>query len=112
MSENIQVSDNNRTRFFCISKKLEIYPGADRTSLMLRLPHEPGSLYRVLSRFNAHGINLTKLESRPIPTTDFAALFCFELETPVYSDEFAALIRELSDLGDDFRYLGSYSEVQ
>lgn len=112
LSENIQVSDNNRTRFFCISKKLEIYPGADRTSLMLRLPHEPGSLYRVLARFNAHGINLTKLESRPIPTTDFAALFCFELETPVYSDEFAALIRELSDLGDDFRYLGSYSEVQ
>ena len=113
LSENIQVSDNNRTRFFCISKKLEIYPGADRTSLMLRLPHEPGSLYRVLARFNAHGINLTKLESRPIPTTDFAALFCFEIETPVYSEDFAGLIRELADdLGDDFRYLGSYAEVQ
>ncbi|MBP3918075.1 MAG: prephenate dehydratase [Clostridia bacterium] len=113
LSENIQVSDNNRTRFFCISKKLEIYPGADRTSLMLRLPNEPGSLYHVLSRFNAHGINLIKLESRPIPTTDFAFLFCFEVETTVYSEDFACLIRELSeDLGDDFRYLGSYAEVQ
>ncbi|MBE6659027.1 MAG: bifunctional chorismate mutase/prephenate dehydratase [Ruminococcaceae bacterium] len=112
LSENIQISDNNRTRFFCISKSLEIYPGADRTSLMLRLPHEPGSLYRMLARFNAHGINLLKLESRPIPSTDFSVLFCFELETSVYADEFAALIRELSDLGDDMRYLGSYSEVQ
>ncbi len=113
LSENIQVTDNNRTRFFCISKKLEVYPGADHTSMMLRLPHEPGSLYRVLSRFNAHGINLIKLESRPIPASDFAALFCFELEASVYSDDFAALIRELADdLGDDFRYLGSYTEVQ
>ena len=112
LSENIQISDNNRTRFFCIAKSLEIYPGADRTSLMLRLPHEPGSLYRMLARFNAHGINLLKLESRPIPSTDFSVLFCFELETSVYADAFAALIRELSDLGSDVRYLGSYSEVQ
>lgn len=111
LSENIQVSDNNRTRFFCISKELEIYPGADRTSLMLRLPHEPGSLYRMLARFNAHGINLLKLESRPIPSTDFTVLFLFELETQVYSEEFASLIRELSDMGSDLRYLGSYSEV-
>ena len=111
LCENIQISDNNRTRFCCISKKPEIYPGADRTSLMLKLPHEPGSLYRVLSQFNAHGINLIKLESRPIPSTDFAFLFCFELETSIYSEGFAALIRELSDLGDNFRYLGSYSEV-
>lgn len=112
LSENIQISDNNRTRFFCISKSLEIYPGADRTSLMLRLPHEPGSLYRMLARFNAHGINLLKLESRPIPSTDFSVLFCFEVETSVYADAFAALIREFSVMGDDLRYLGSYAEVQ
>ena len=78
---------------------------------MLRLPHEPGSLYRMLARFNAHGINLLKLESRPIPSTDFTVLFLFELETQVYSEEFASLIRELSGMGDDLRYLGSYSEV-
>ena len=112
LSENIQISDNNRTRFFCISKSQEIYPGADRTSLMLRLPHEPGSLYRTLARFHAHGINLLKLESRPIPSTDFSVLFCFELEISIYDEAFAALIRELSDMGADLRYLGSYSEVQ
>ena len=66
----------------------------------------------MLARFNAHGINLLKLESRPIPSTDFSVLFCFELETSVYADAFAALIRELSVMGDDLRYLGSYAEVQ
>ena len=64
---DVQDSGNNYTRFICISKNLEIYPGADRTSLMMVLPHEPGSLYKVLSRFYALGINLNKLESRPMP---------------------------------------------
>ncbi len=112
LEDNIQPSDNNRTRFFCISKETEIYPGADHTSLMLELPHEPGSLYRTLARIYAHGINLLKLESRPIPSSDFSFLFVLELGCPVYSEEFAALIREFSDMGDGFRYLGSYSEIQ
>ncbi len=71
----IQNTDSNFTRFICISKKLEIYPGADRTSMMMVLPHKPGSLYRVLARFFAHGINLTKLESRPIIGRDFEFMF-------------------------------------
>ena len=66
LKADVQDSGNNHTRFICISKDLEIYPGADRTSLMMVLPHEQGSLYKLLSRFNALGINLTKLESRQI----------------------------------------------
>ena len=62
-----QDQGNNYTRFICISRDLEIYPGADRTSLMVVLPHRPGSLYKLLSRFYALGINLNKLESRPLP---------------------------------------------
>ncbi|MCQ2432383.1 MAG: chorismate mutase, partial [Clostridia bacterium] len=60
LENSIQGSDNNRTRFFCISKNLEIFPGADRTALELELPHKPGSLYHVLSRFYVHNINLLK----------------------------------------------------
>ena len=47
----VQDSDDNYTRFICISKNLEIYPGADHTSLMMVLEDEPGCLYKVLSRF-------------------------------------------------------------
>ncbi|MBO4216553.1 MAG: chorismate mutase [Clostridia bacterium] len=111
LKENVQNSDNNYTRFVCISKNLEIYPGADRTSLMVVLPHEAGSLYRMLSRFYALGINLNKLESRPLPGRDFEFMFYFDLDAPVYSPKFRQLIGELPTACESFSYLGSYSEV-
>lgn len=110
LCDSIQNNDNNYTRFICISKNLEIYPGADKTSIMLTLPHKPGSLYRVLARIYSIGINLIKLESRPMPNRDFEFIFYFDLETSVYSDEFVQLICELDKLSEDFRYFGSYSE--
>ena len=111
ISPSIQDKDNNRTRFICISKNLEIYPGADKTSIMMILPHRPGSLYRVLARLYVLGINVTKLESRPIPDRDFEFMFYFDLDTSIYSEEFVQLMCELDDLCEEFRYLGSYSEV-
>ena len=83
LEAGVQDQGSNFTRFICISKNLEIYPGADRTSLMAVLPHEPGSLCRVLSRFYALGLNLNKLESRPMPERNFEFMFYFDLETPV-----------------------------
>ncbi len=111
LASSIQDNGNNHTRFICITNKLEIYPGADRTTLMIVAPHKPGSLYRILSRFNALGINLLKLESRPIPDRDFEFMFYFDLEAPVYSDRFAQLLSELERECDEFTYLGSYLEV-
>ncbi len=107
----IQNNSNNHTRFICISKDLEIYPGADHTSLMLVLPNRPGSLYQLLGQFNARGINLSKLESRPMPGRDFEFMFCFDIDGSVYAPAFAQLIEELEATLDQFTYLGSYSEV-
>ena len=111
LESSVQDMDNNFTRFICISKKLEIYPGADRTSLMAVLPHEPGSLYKLLSRFYALGLNLNKLESRPPPNRNFEFMFYFDLETSVYSPQFLQLMGEMPTLCEEFSYLGSYSEV-
>ena len=111
LAPSVQDKDNNRTRFICISKNLEIYPGSDKTSIMMVLPHRPGSLYRVLARLYTLGINVTKLESRPIPDREFEFMFYFDLETSVYSDEFAQLMCELDDLCEEFKYLGSFCEV-
>lgn len=107
----VQDNGNNHTRFICITDKLEIYPGADRTTLMLVTTHRPGALYRILSRFNALGINLLKLESRPIPERDFEFMFYFDLEASVYSPKLAQLLSELERECDEFKYLGSYTEV-
>ena len=111
LNTDIQNDSNNHTRFICVSKKPEIYPGADHTSLMLVLPNRPGELYRLLGRFNAQGINLTKLESRPMPGKDFEFMFCFDIDASVYSPAFARLIEELDVTLEQFSYLGSYSEL-
>ena len=111
LAADIQDRSNNYTRFICISKKLEIYPGADKTSLMLVLPHRPGALYQILGRFYALGMNLIKLESRPLPDREFEFMFYFDLETSVYSDEFIRLVDDLDAICEEFQYLGSYSEV-
>lgn len=110
LSENIQNSDSNFTRFICIGKNLEIFPGANKTSLMLTLPHRPGALYDVLSRFYALDINLLKLESRPKPNSDFEFRFYFDIEASVYSESFLRIIAELEDYTEQFCYLGSYTE--
>lgn len=111
LAPSVQDKGNNRTRFICISKNLEIYPGADKTSIMMVLPHRPGALYKVLARMYVLGINVIKLESRPIPDRDFEFMFYFDLETSVYSEEFVRLICELDGLCEEFKYLGSYCEV-
>ena len=107
----VQDNANNYTRFICISKDTEIYPGADRTSVMMVISHKPGSLYRVLSRFFAIGINLTKLESRPIPNRDFEFMFYFDIDASVYSPQLPMLFAELETSCEEFRYLGTYSEI-
>ena len=111
ISRNIQNSDNNYTRFICIAKELMVYPGSDRISLMLSIPHEPGALYSVISRFSTLGLNLTKLESRPIPGSDFEFMFYFDFEASVLRAEVVNLLSELSSGSDVFVFLGSYSEV-
>lgn len=111
LKTQIQISDNNYTRFICISKKLEIYPGANKISLILSLPHVPRSLYHTIAKFAALGINLTKLESRPIPGSDFEFLFYFDLEASVYSQELINLLSQLENQPETFAFLGCYTEV-
>lgn len=111
LSDNVQNKNNNYTRFICISKNMEIYPGADKTSIVLTLPHRPGSLYQVLSRFYSLGINLLKLESRPIQNKDFEFMFYFDIGTSVYDESLYSVLHELEEECEYFHYLGSYSEV-
>ena len=111
LKESVSNVESNFTRFICIAKDLQLYDGANKISLMLRAPHRPGSLYRLLSQISVMGVNLTKLESRPMPERNFEFMFYFDLETPVYAPEFLQLMGELPSLCEEFSYLGSYSEV-
>lgn len=111
LANSVQDKGNNYTRFICISKKPEIFPGANHTSIMLTTPHSPGALYRIIARISSLGINLTKLESRPLPDQDFEFMFYFDLDVSVYSPALLHLMADLENLCETFRYLGSYSEI-
>jgi chorismate mutase/prephenate dehydratase len=105
---NIQNTDHNYTRFICITKELMIFPGASKTSVMLALGHTPGALADTLAKFSSLGLNLTKIESRPIPGKDFEFMFYLDFEASVYSDEVIALLCELDAEPTEFAYLGTY----
>ncbi len=111
LRDRVSNEKDNYTRFICISKKLEIYPGADKTSVMMILPHKSGSLYKVLSRLYVLGINLNKLESRPIPDRNFEFMFYFDIDESIYSPALKELLGDLEREAQEFRYLGSYSEI-
>lgn len=111
LDEHIQDSENNYTRFICIAPQMRIYPGADRISLMFSVPHQPGTLHGVLSKFAALGLNLTKLESRPIVGSDFEFMFYADFTASVWSDQVLGLLGSLAAGNGSLVFLGSYSEV-
>ena len=99
----------NYTRFVCIAREPAVTPDADKLSLIVTLPHRSGSLSALLSRFAARGLNLTKLESSPIPGRDFEFMFCIDLDAP----DPAILPGLLNDIGgqvESLTVLGLYHE--
>ncbi|MDD3243581.1 MAG: prephenate dehydratase domain-containing protein [Eubacteriales bacterium] len=110
LKESISDTEDNFTRFICIAKDMEIYPGADRISLMLSLTHKPGSLCELLARFSALGVNLAKIESRPMPGSDFEFVFYLDLEASVYREDVLSLLSDLAASQPQFTFLGAYRE--
>ena len=110
VDDAVSNSEYNYTRFICISRRLEIYPSANKISLMLNLAHEPGSLNAVVSRLAIAGINLLKLESRPIPGREYEFRFFFDMAASVQDPEVVRLLGELEAHCDRFVFLGCYDE--
>ncbi len=112
LKKDIQNVTKNTTRFIVISKKLVIDNSADKISLIFSAPHKTGSLYRVLGRFSMSGLNLTKLESRPVANGKFDYLFYADVEGNVYDEETLDLLCALHDELEEFKFLGNYKEIK
>ncbi len=112
LKRNVQNNNNNRTRFIVISKELVIGEDADKISLIFSAPHTTGSLYRVLGRFSMAGLNLTKLESRPIENADFDYYFYVDVMGSVKDKSTLDLICALYDELPEFEFLGNYFECK
>ncbi len=111
LKPHLQNRDNNYTRFICISKKAEIFPGADKVSVMFTVPHCPGSLYNIISKFSVLGVNMSKLESRPMPERDFEFVFYVDFDANITDPAVQKLLVQLEQSTDTFSYLGSYREI-
>ena len=111
VNDAIQDSDNNYTRFICITKDPVIYAGANRISLIIACDNKPGALYEILSKLAALGINMTKLESCPVTGRNFEFIFFLELEASVHEPGVLPMLEELERSCANFQFLGGYAEV-
>lgn len=110
LDDHLQDNPHNKTRFVVISKELFISETANKVSLCFSLPHVTGSLYSLLCRFNSLGLNLSKIESRPIIGKDFEYLFYLDFSGNVKGGGVTELLCSLSEEMPEFSFLGNYFE--
>lgn len=108
LARGINHNSHNTTRFVVVSPCMELRAGADKVSTAFVLPHEAGSLHEVLTVFAVHGLNVVKLESRPIPEHSWEYLFFLEFSGNLDEKETADALHELAQTTGDFRVLGNF----
>ncbi len=99
---------NNSTRFVVVSPMMELRTGSDKVSIVFSLPHESGSLHRIMSIFAVNGLNMTKLESRPMPGHSWEYMFFLEFNGSLTAPEMDGILHELSQTTAQFRVLGNF----
>ena len=87
-----------------------MYEGAGKITFVASASHRPGSLYRLIAKFATRGLNICKLESRPIPGKDFEFRFYFDVEASVWNKDTQTVLSQL-EKEEFFTFLGAYSEV-
>jgi 3-deoxy-7-phosphoheptulonate synthase len=80
----------------------------NKASIVFSVPNEPGSLFACLKILSDFGINLSKLESRPIPGKPWRYLFYVDVSIPDAADAFRSALAELKQKTEDFHFLGTY----
>jgi chorismate mutase/prephenate dehydratase len=98
----------NVTRFVAVSPRLELREGRDKISAVFSLPHQSGSLHEILTIFAVQGLNLQKLESRPILGRGWEYLFFLDFTGDLTAPGMDGVLHELSQLSADFRILGNF----
>jgi len=109
LKEAIEAVPDNTTRFVQIGLSSATEPsGRDKTSLIIQVKNEPGTLFRALEPFHRYGISLIKLESRPSRKAAWSYYFYIDLEGHVEDAAVSCALRELAHLAIEVKVLGSY----
>jgi chorismate mutase/prephenate dehydratase len=101
----------NYTKFICVANKFKKSQDANIVSVIVTVPHVKGSLYRLLTKFFVCGLNLLKIESRPLLDGSFSVAFYIDFEGNIDDVRVSSLLTVLRDELDYFKFLGNYSQT-
>ncbi|MDR0918445.1 MAG: chorismate mutase [Oscillospiraceae bacterium] len=108
LNEHISNFPCNHTRFVCIAKDIELSEKANTVSIVIVLPHKPGSLYRLMTKLFTNNVNITKLESRPLADGSFNFKFYIDFEGNITNPHTVALLNEIEHHAEYYKFLGCF----
>ena len=108
IEESIEDNPRNYTRFAIIAREYKGVKRVEKTSIIFSTGNKPGSLFEVMKIFSQYGINLVKLESRPILGKPWEYMFYADLEADILSDELSPMMTDLKEKSETLRVLGRY----
>lgn len=112
LQEHLEDHAENYTRFALLARNLDSSNQGDKISLIIRLAHRPGALHDALRPFVRRGIDLLKIESRPIKERPWQYNFYLDLQSPPSESELRGALDEIRGQAEEFRFLGRYTTVE
>jgi prephenate dehydratase len=116
LAEAVESDPQNFTRFFIVMRPDHPDPppttGEPKTSIVFRTPHRPGGLHRALAIFAERGVNLTKLESRPIPGRPWEYSFYLDFLGDAADPGITQALEQLAGSAESLRILGTYPRAE
>jgi chorismate mutase/prephenate dehydratase len=108
LKEAVNQAESNSTRFIVVTNKKVYLKGAGKVSLCLEIPHEAGSLYHIMSHFIYNGLNMTKIESRPIEERNWEYRFFIDFDGNLEDSAVKNALRGLREEARMMKILGNY----
>lgn len=108
LAENIEDRPDNATRFLIIGQQKVGSSGIDKTSVVVSMKNQPGALHNLLEPFHRHGIDLTRVETRPSQTGQWSYVFFIDFVGHCDDPTISQVLNEVSQQASDLKVLGSY----
>lgn len=108
LKKGVNHEGNNSTRFIIVTNQKIFKKDAGKISICLELPHQSGSLYRILSHFIYNNLNMCKIESRPIPDRSWEYRFFIDFEGNLSDGAVKNALRGMRDEARNMKILGNY----
>lgn len=112
LQKNIHFNQNNFTRFIILARKMDITEKCDKISIVFTTAHTSGSLYNILGHFAYNGLNLLKIQSRPLLEKEWEYYFFADLEGNLQEANVLIALSKIKEQSKYFKILGNYKQAE